>query len=181
MFEFRPNTFQFDLPDNPKHQDSAALIQRTVDLFNISRWKAIIEETKNFLFRLDRSLLDLSEIPTHQIRSRHHGGIKPVSIDKICGSMGRSTDFDRRFHPLSGRIRDRWVSVATARLQNVPLPPVSLIQIRDCYFVEGGHHRISVARALGETAIDGEINVWNLNGAVPWKTQPASRPSLRLA
>lgn len=181
MFEFHPNTFQFDLPDKPKHQDSVMLIQRTVDLFNASRWKAIIEETKNFLFRLDRSLLDLSEIPTHQIRSRHHGGIKPVSIEKICGSMGRCDDFDRHFHPLSDRIRDRWVDVATARLQNIPLPSVSLIQIRDCYFVEDGHHRISVARTLGEIAIDAEITVWDLSGALPWKPQPASRPSLRLA
>ncbi len=76
MFEFRPNTFQFDLPDKQEYQDSAVLIQRTVNLFNTSRWKAIIEETKNFLFRLNRSLLDLSQVPTHQIRSRHHGGIK---------------------------------------------------------------------------------------------------------
>jgi len=181
MFEFRPNTFQIDMPDKPKHQDSAMLIQRTVNLFNTSRWKATIEETKNFLFRLDRSLLDLSEIPMHQTHSRHHGGIKPVSIDKICGSMGRCTDFDNRFHPLSDRIRDRWVCIATARLQNVPLPPVSLIKIRDYYFVEDGHHRISVARALGETAIDAEITVWDPSGALPWKTQPAYRPSLRLA
>jgi hypothetical protein len=139
------------------------------------------EETKNFLFRLDRPLLDLNEIPTHQIRSRHHGGIKPISIEKICGSMGRCADFDHRFHPLSDRIRDRWIGIATARLQNVPLPPVSLIQIRDYYFVEDGHHRISVARALGETAIDAEINVWELSGATPWKHQPVARPKFRLA
>lgn len=181
MFEFRPNTFQFDLPDKPKHQDSAVLIQRTVNLFNTSRWKAIIEEMKNSLFRLDHPLLDLSEIPTHQMHSRHQGGIKPISIDKICGTLGRSADFDRHFHPLSDRIRDRWVGVAIARLQNFPLPPVSLIQIRDHYFVEDGHHRISVARALGEIAIDAEITVWDLSGALPWKTQPASHPILRLA
>jgi hypothetical protein len=138
-------------------------------------------EIKNFLFRLDRSLLDLSQIPVHQIRSRHYGGIKPVSIEKICGSMGRSADFDNRFHPLSDRIRDRWVGVATVRFQNVPLPPVSLIQIRDYYFVVDGHHRISVARALGESAIDAEITVWDVCGTLPWKTQSASRPALGLA
>ncbi len=181
MFEFHSDKFQFDLPDKPKHQYSAMLIQRTVNMFNTSRWKAKIAEAKNSLFRLDRSLIDVSEIPTHQIHARHYGGIKPVSIEKICGSMGRSTDFDHHFNPLSDRIRGRWVGVATARLQNIPLPPVSLIQIRDYYFVVDGHHRISVARALGETAIDAEINVWDLHGALPWKAQPVSRPSLRLA
>jgi hypothetical protein len=181
MFEIRPNTFEFNQPDHPNHSNPAMLIQRTVNLFNTSRWKAKVAETKKFLFRLDRSLLDLTQIPSHQIRSRHHGGIKPVSIEKICGTMGRSADFDHNFHPLSDRIRDRWVGVATARLQNIPLSPVSLIQIRDHYFVQDGHHRISVARALGETAIDAEITVWDICGALPWKTQPASRPALRLA
>lgn len=181
MFEIRPNTFEFSQPDRPKHDPSAMLIQRTINLFNTSRWKATIAETKNFLFRLDRSLLDLTQIPSHQIRSRHHGGIKPVSIDRICGTMGRSTDFDQHFHPLSDRIRDRWVGVATARLQNIPLPPVSLIQIRDYYFVQDGHHRISVAHALGETAIDAEITVWDICGALPWKPQPACRPAMRFA
>jgi hypothetical protein len=181
MFEIRPNTFEFDLPNKPKHQDSAMLIQRTVNLFNTSRWKAKIAEIKNFLFSLDHSLLDLNEIPTHQIRSRHHGGIKPVCISRICGTMGRSTDFNRHFQPLSDRIRDRWVGVATAHLQNIPLPPVSLIQIRDYYFVQDGHHRISVAHALGETAIDAEITIWKVCGSLPWKTLPASHPALRFA
>jgi hypothetical protein len=181
MFEFRPNTFEFDLPDQPKINNSAMLIQRTINLFNTSRWKAVIEGTKNHLLRLDRSLLDLSLIPSHQILSRHHGGIKPVSIDKICGTMGRSADFDHHFHPLSDRIRDRWVGVATAHLQNIPLPPVSLIQIRDYYFVQDGHHRISVAHALGETAIDAEITIWKVCGSLPWKTLPASHPVLRFA
>ena len=181
MFEFRPNTFAFDLPEKPRQADHALLLQRTIDLFNTARWKANLEEMKNFLFHLDRSLLDLNEIPTHQIRSRHHGGIKPVSIDKICGTLGRSADFDSHFHPLSDRIRERWVGVATARLINLPLAPVTLIQIHDYYFVVDGHHRISVARALGESAIDAEVTVWNVCGALPWKNERASRSVLRFA
>lgn len=181
MFESRPNTFEFDQPDKPKKSNHVMLLQQTVNLFNTARSKARLEEVKNFLFHLDRSLLDLNDIPTHQVRSRHHGGIKPVSINRICGTLGRSTDFDSSFHPLSDRIRERWVGVATARLLNLPLAPVTLIQIRDYYFVVDGHHRISVARALGESAIDAEITVWDLSGKLPWKTQPASRPILRFA
>jgi hypothetical protein len=181
MFELRPNTFGFDQPDRPKEANHAMLIQRTINLFNAVRLKAGFGEIKKHLFRLDHSLLDLNDIPTHQISSRHHGGIKPVSIDKICGTLGRSTDFDSSFHPLSDRIRDRWVGVATARLLNLPLAPVTLIQIRDYYFVVDGHHRISVARALGEYAIDAEITVWNVNGALPWKTERTSRPVMRFA
>ncbi|MBI5950288.1 MAG: hypothetical protein HY865_01410 [Chloroflexi bacterium] len=181
MFEIRPNTFGFDQPDSPKAANHAVLTQHTLDLFNTARWKAKLEEMKSFLFQLDRSLLDLNEIPKRRICSRHHGGIKPVSIDKICGTLGRSADFDSHFLPLSDRIRDRWVGVATARILNLPLAPVTLIQIGDCYFVVDGHHRISVARALGESAIDAEVTVWNICGPLPRKTEPASRPVLRLA
>jgi hypothetical protein len=181
MFELRPNTFGFDQPDNPKAANHAMLIQRTLDLFNTARWKAKLEELKSVLFHLDRSLLDLNEIPTRQTCSRHHGGIKPVSIDKIRGTLGRSADFDSRFHPLSDRIRDRWVGMATARILNLPLAPVTLIQIGGCYFVVDGHHRISVARALGESAIDAEVTDWNVCGPLPRKTEPASRPILRFA
>jgi hypothetical protein len=58
---------------------------------------------------------------------------------------------------------------------------VTLIQIRDYYFVVDGHHRISVARALGEFAIDAEITVWNVCGTLPWKTESASSPALTFA
>ena len=40
---------------------------------------------------------------------------------------------------------------------------MSLIQIRDYYFVEDGHHRISVARAFREEAVDAEVVRWEIN------------------
>jgi hypothetical protein len=39
---------------------------------------------------------------------------------------------------------------------------VELIQVGECYFVRDGHHRISVARALGQHAIDVEVTVWEV-------------------
>ena len=65
--------------------------------------------------------------------------------------------------------------------QDVPLPPVSLVQVGGCYFVEDGHHRISVARALGETVIDAEVTVWDVSGPLPWEKRPALRMDLRPA
>ena len=38
-----------------------------------------------------------------------------------------------------------------------PLPPVDLVQVRDLYLVQDGHHRISVARALGHSAIEARV------------------------
>jgi hypothetical protein len=49
-----------------------------------------------------------------------------------------------------------------ARDESVPLPPIKLIQVGDCYYVRDGHHRLSVARALGEQFIEAEVTVWEI-------------------
>ncbi len=46
------------------------------------------------------------------------------------------------------------------------LPPVELIQIGHEHFVRDGHHRISVARALGEYDIEAEVIALGPTGAV---------------
>jgi hypothetical protein len=55
-----------------------------------------------------------------------------------------------------------------------------LIQVGDVYFVRDGHHRISVARALGHLMIEATVEVWQVDGPVPWNTQrraSARRPA----
>jgi hypothetical protein len=49
------------------------------------------------------------------------------------------------------------------------MPPVVLVQVGDIYFVEDGHHRISVALAWGEQEIEAEVTVWQVAGALPWE------------
>jgi hypothetical protein len=83
--------------------------------------------------------------------------IVPVSIRQIKGSVGRSEDFDVNFNPLQEHSRSRWVSIATAIQQGIPLPPVELVQVGEVYYVRDGHHRISVARSLEQEAIEARI------------------------
>ena len=58
---------------------------------------------------------------------------------------------------LNDRSRERWVSIATLRLSDRGLPAVILLQVGEEYFVRDGHHRISVARALGEAFIEAHV------------------------
>lgn len=81
-----------------------------------------------------------------------------VDLKEIRGSINRTHDFDRSFHPLTDRLGNRWVRIASMMLQGAGLPPVDLIRVRDTYFVVDGHHRISVARMLGYTTIDAVIS-----------------------
>lgn len=92
-----------------------------------------------------------------------------MAIERILGSEGRSSDFDRDFNPLRDHNKGRWLGVAAARQRGKPLPPVALIQVGDVYFVQDGHHRISVARALGQWAIEASVVVWQVDGPLPWE------------
>jgi hypothetical protein len=124
-----------------------------------------------------RCLLSLDEVDPGDVHAWPCEGNQQVPITQIQGSEGRSGDFDREFRPLQDRTRERWLSVAAARQQGKALPPVELIQVGPIYFVRDGHHRISVARALGQQAIEARVLVWQVTGPLPWEVQSsASRP-----
>ena len=90
-------------------------------------------------------------------KEQGYRGVRPVRLDQIIGSLGRSDDFDRAFLPTQSHSRRKWLSVDSAYLAGKPLPPISLYKIGDAYFVVDGHHRISVARQKGQTFIDAEV------------------------
>src|SRR5215207_383968 len=84
-------------------------------------------------------------------------GLKVVDLDHIVGTVDRTHDFDRSFRPTSGRVRSRWERIAQAMRRGESIPPVSLYKIGDIHFVRDGHHRVSVARALGRKDIDAYV------------------------
>lgn len=104
--------------------------------------------------RLQQLDADTAALPTHY---QHYLGLRTVAIEQICGTESRSDDFDRHFHLLRQHTKSRWMSIAFARLNGEALPPVTLIKVGDRYYVRDGHHRISVARTLGEAFIEAEV------------------------
>jgi hypothetical protein len=110
------------------------------------------------LFALLRKNNQLQPLSSQPVGLRTHTShIVSVSIRQIKGSLGRTTDFDAGFHPLSETCRTRWVSILTAMRQSIPLPAIELMQVSPAYYVVDGHHRISVAKFLGQQAIDAHI------------------------
>ena len=86
-----------------------------------------------------------------------HLGLHEISLDSIVGTVDRSRDFDRAFRPISTRTRPRWERIASALRRGEDMPPISVFRIGDLHFVRDGHHRVSVARALGRSAIDAYV------------------------
>lgn len=99
----------------------------------------------------------LRTLPRSPKAARQTLALAEVALDSIVGSEDRSEDFDAAFNPLKTHNRERWISVAAARRMGVVLPVVELVQAGDKYYVRDGHHRISVARALGQLEIEAKI------------------------
>jgi hypothetical protein len=124
-------------------------------------------------------LLDLAAVTAScTIHNRHYAGIQTVPIEQIRGSEGRCNDFDANFHLLQKQTSSRWQSIESAQQRGVPLPPVELICVGDVYFVRDGHHRISVAAALGQQYIDAEVIVWQVDRSLAAE-QSSNAPDLR--
>ena len=132
---------------------------------------------KGIIFRLLAKVLhrrpylhDLNDIkPALKLHGSHYSGVKAVRIGAIIGTEGKASDFDMGFYPRSETSRERWINMAMVYLCCFTLPPVQLTQVGDAYFVRDGHHRISVARAFGQTSIDAEVVIWNASPPFPWQ------------
>lgn len=87
----------------------------------------------------------------------HYLGTRIVALSQIVGTENRARDFDAHFRPLNANTQERWMSLYGAWQRGVVLPPVDLVQRGSEYFVRDGHHRLSVAQALGQTEIDAVV------------------------
>ncbi len=84
-------------------------------------------------------------------------GLQVIPLDSIVGTVDRTKDFDRDFRPTSGRVRGRWERIAQMMRRGEALPPISVYRVAGMHFVRDGHHRVSVARALGRHDIDAYV------------------------
>ena len=148
----------------------AELLNSATQLFHRARRQSLWLRLKARLLGQSAQLLNLSDFKGRlHVHGSHYGGVQTVPLYRIIGSEQRAGDFDSAFHPLQAHLRDRWVSVAIAYRQYITLPPVQVIQIGEHYFVRDGHHRVSVALALGQIDIEGEVVVWETAAPLPWE------------
>lgn len=90
-----------------------------------------------------------------------------VDMDTIVGSAGRAVPFDGRFRPRRQVHRQRWEGLDRAVRTGEGLPPIELYRVGDRHFVLDGHHRVSVARALGLPTVEAVVTTLYPARAVP--------------
>lgn len=128
-----------------------------------ARRRALLRRVLSFVLRRPNHLISLNAVLEHsELVSQHGLGICTVPIRQIVGTMSRGKEFVRLFLPNQNHTQGRWVNVMKASYKGISLPPILLVKVHDLYFVVDGHHRISVARAVGQAYIDAEVTEMEL-------------------
>jgi hypothetical protein len=146
-----------------------------INILPASRRQLAIEAFRrlNFRARLSRSFSNngrLASFAAPPNPARRARGLQDIPVTRIVGSLGRSSDFDRDFRPLKKHLRDRWVR-SFLHLETDAWEPILVHKVGEDYFVEDGHHRVSVARYAGLAFIQAEV--WEYSSAPPAQTHPA--------
>ena len=101
----------------------------------------------------------LAAFPTevrHNNPNKKLRGVKEIRIDQIIGTLNRSNDFDHEFRPLKKHLLNRWVT-AFMSLDHDEWSPILVHKLGEQYYIEDGHHRVSVARSVGMVFIEAKI------------------------
>ena len=84
-------------------------------------------------------------------------GLQTIRLDTVVGSVDSLRDFDRKFRPTTGRVRERWERLALAQRRGESIPPIEVYRVGSLHFVKDGHHRVSIALATGQKVIDAYV------------------------
>jgi ParB-like nuclease domain len=98
-----------------------------------------------------RTLSDAAGVPRQPARMR------VIPIAAIVGTLEPTIVFDAAFRPTSDHVRARWERIALAHRTGVSLPPITVLERPDGYYVVDGRHRVSVARALRHRDIEARV------------------------
>jgi nucleotide-binding universal stress UspA family protein len=140
--------------------EDANTYRQALEDFRRARSKAAMQRFWAGVRGRSLDLLPYDEISTKlRAVSQTDRGVKQVPLKDIIGSVNRIQDFDRNFLPLRDDDIHRWAGVKTAMTSPLAagVPPVSLYQIGNAYFVLDGNHRVSIAKEMGMDTIEAYV------------------------
>lgn len=129
-----------------------------VEDFKKARQKAFLETILSSIQGKSSDLMSYDQVreTLRPIESAYRL-LEDIPLEKIVGSVNRTTDFTRSFLPLQDSDAYRWSSVRAGVESMEGLPPIEAYRVGEVYFILDGHHRVSVARELGAETIQGYV------------------------
>ena len=124
--------------------------------FSALRMRALRDSLWATFNRRNSKLAVFPEEAPEKSPNRRFLGLQEIRINEIVGTVSRENDFDHKFRPLRQYLRERWVN-AYLTLQSGGWSPILVHKVGDHYYVEDGHHRVSVAHELGMIYIQAKV------------------------
>lgn len=85
-------------------------------------------------------------------------GIRPIRVRRIVGSAGKAEKLRPDFLPLgSGPAQGNYQAILRRMEAGEVLPPISVYQLRNRYFIIDGHTRVAAAKTLGIEFLDADV------------------------
>jgi len=130
--------------------------------FNRARSKGFWDINRSLVTGHKPYLLPFDEVSKGLQATTINLGLQDIPLKNIVGSVGRFRGFTRHFMPRVSdeRGKERWRTIYTLVVSGAGFPPVEVFQIGPVYFVQDGHHRVSVASYLGWSTIQADVTVW---------------------
>ena len=126
--------------------------------FDAARRDALIQDLLAQVRGRPADLLPFRDVRERlRLRNLVDRGVQEVPLERIVGTVERQRDFNRAFLPRDESLRDRWKEIEKLAEGMKGFPPVELYRVGGADFVVDGHHRVSVARALGSPAIEARV------------------------
>jgi len=90
--------------------------------------------------------------------SRMPLGVRPIRVKRIVGSAGKAGKIGATFLPLGrGPAQGNYAAILRKMKGREELPPITVYQLGNRYFVIDGHTRVAAAKALGIEFIDADV------------------------
>lgn len=145
------------------------------DRFSFLQTRAVRAALWAKLTRKSTHLAMFPEQAPQKSPNRRSVGVQEICIEDVVGTLNRQSDFDYQFRPLKSYLRDRWINVYMT-LEKEGWSPITVHKVGDDYYVEDGHHRLSVARLLGMSYIQARVWEYPLQETPVKKTRPERCP-----
>ena len=120
------------------------------------------------------------------VAGRSDIGVKTVSVEKVVGSVGRTHNLRSDFFYKTGKMTGRFISIGKAMQQGKMLPPLEVYKVKrnqngpatpapSEYYVVDGHHRVAMAKKLGQDFLDAHVVEYKVSGIAPSEPDGQSR------
>lgn len=126
-------------------------------------WETVLSLATGRATRLSSFAEAVDKLQPYQTTSL---GLQDIPLKNIVGTVSRERDFTCSFSPRTNSIngKERWRKIYTLAVTGEGFPSVEVYKVGQDYFVEDGHHRISVARHLAWDTI--QANVTEVSSSV---------------